>query len=65
MHLTLESLVGTTLHAARTRDLERRAELTRIMPTPPRRRIRRYVGRSMAHLGARIAADPTLESTQS
>jgi hypothetical protein len=65
MHLNIESLVSSTLHAARSRELERRAELARLLPAPSTRRIRRNLGRSIVRLGARIAADPSLEPTRS
>ena len=65
MHPNIESLVANAVHAERVRDLEHRAELARVLPTPPRRQVRRRIGRSIVHLGARIAADPSLEPTRS
>jgi hypothetical protein len=61
MHSNIEALVASAIHAERVRDLERRAAIARQLPSPPPRRIRQSVGRSIVRLGVRIAADASLE----
>ena len=57
--------VGRVIHAERAARWAAEAEVSRLLDRPPRRPIRQALGRSMVRIGARLAADRSLDAARS
>jgi hypothetical protein len=60
-----EPTLARVIHAERAARWAAEAEVPRLLDRPPRRPIRQAVGRSMVRIGARLAADRSLDSARS
>ena len=57
--------VARVIHEERAARWAAEAEIPRLLDRPPRRPIRQRVGRSMVRIGARLAADRSLDVARS
>ncbi len=57
--------LACVIHAERAARWAAEAEVPRLLDRPPRRPIRQRVGRSMVRIGARLAADHSLDVARS
>ena len=61
----LDPSVVRVIYAERAARWAAEAEVPRLLDRPPRRPIRQLVGRSMVRIGARLAADRSLDVARS
>ena len=61
----LDPSLARVIHAERAAAWLAEADIPRLLDRPPRRPIRRAVGRSMVRIGARLAAEPSLDIARS
>ena len=59
--MVLDPTFARVIHAERAARWAAEAEVPRLLDRPPRRPIRQAVGRSMIRIGARLAADRSLD----
>ena len=57
--------LARVIHAERATSWAAESAAMRLLDRPPRRSVRQRVGRSMVRIGARLAAEPSLEPARS
>ena len=61
----LEPSLARVIHAERAAQWLAEADIPRLLDRPPRRPMRRAIGRSMVRIGARLAAEQPLDVARS